>query len=413
MSESISAQINLALAVFGGLVVIYALFSRFFKERLLISDPILAVLVGILLSPLVLNWFAPSNWGNQEIILLEAARVAIAIQLMSTALRLPSGYPFRHWRGLGVLLGLIMPLMWLCSSLLAYLILDLSVWEALLLGAVITPTDPVLAATIVTGAFAEQNLAKQIRHLLSAESGANDGLGYPFVLLPILMLNRPQGEAISHWLLEVWLWEVGAAIVMGGLLGYLAGVCLVWAQEKEIIDKQSFFTYTLALSVGVLGIVKLLGSDGILAVFVAGIAFDLKVESRDRIEEEKVQDSLDLLLTTSIFVLFALALPWQEWLDLGWKGLLLAVAVLLLRRLPGMLLLYSLMGLRRRADALFMGWFGPIGVAAIFYANLAVRDTGIEEIWAIASLIIFTSVFAHGITAVPFTKLHHQPKSDN
>ena len=103
---------------------------------------------------------------------------------------------------------------------------------------------------------------------------------------------------------------MGAAILRGALIGYIAGRLLVWAEAKQSIEKQSFLAYTLAISLFVLGFVKLLGSDGILAVFVAGIAFDMVVGGSDSAEEENVQEVVDRFFTIYIFVLLGLALPW-------------------------------------------------------------------------------------------------------
>src|SRR5918997_2533289 len=140
-------------------------------------------------------------------------------------------------------------------------------------GAVVTPTDPVGSSTIVTGDLAEKNLPDRVRYTLSGESGANDGLAYPFVFLPILLLSRPPEEALSHWLTHTLLWEVGVAVLFGVIIGYGAGRLLEWAHGKGTMEQTSFLAYTLALSLAVLGAAKLLGSDGILAVFVAGRAF--------------------------------------------------------------------------------------------------------------------------------------------
>jgi NhaP-type Na+/H+ or K+/H+ antiporter len=92
---------------------------------------------------------------------------------------------------------------------------------------------------------------------------------------------------------------------------------------------------------------------------------------------------------------------------LGWSGLFLVGAILLLRRLPAVLALkHKNSSIIKWTDALFMGWFGPIGVAAVFYANLSVQRVGIESIWVVSSLIICASILIHGLTAVPFTKLY-------
>ncbi len=409
MIQLSSSEINIALLSLGGLVLGLGLLSGFLKKRLFLSDPIVALLLGVLLGPSVLRLIDLAHWGKPETILEQGARLAIAIQLMGVALQLPKAYPLKQWRSLAVLLGPVMLLMWLCSGLLVYLILGLPFWEAMLLGAVITPTDPVVSTSIVTGKLAEQNLPGRIRNLISAESAANDGLAYPFVLLPILILTKPPGEALLHWLTKTLLWEVAAAVLLGAIIGYVAGRLLLWAEAKQTIEKQSFLAYTVALSLAVLGGVKLLGSDGILAVFATGTVFSMVVGGSDRAAEERVQEAVDRFFTLYIFVLLGLALPWDKWLGLGWGGLLLVVAVLLLRRLPALLLLRrflpQLCGIQ---DALFVGWFGPIGVAALFYAFLSLRKTGLESAWVVGSLIICASIFVHGLTAVPFAQLYRK-----
>jgi len=94
-------------------------------------------------------------------------------------------------------------------------------------------------------------------------------------------------------------------------------------------------------------------------------------------------------------------------MELGWAGALLALAGLLLKRLPAVLALKPLLGrVGRTRDALFLGWFGPIGVAALFYANLAVRESGVEEAWTAGSLVICASILAHGLSATPLTRLY-------
>ena len=407
------SELNIGLAAVGGMVLVIGLLSGSIRRSFL-SEPLVALLVGVLVGPAALGLLDPAGWGSEEVILEQAARLTLAISLMGVALRLPKREPFHGWRSLAVLLGLVMPLMWLTSGLLVYLILGLPFLVALLVGAVVTPTDPVVSSTIVTGELAEENLPERLRYTLSGESGANDGLAYPFVLLPILLLSRPPGEAISHWLTHTLLWEVGAAVVFGALVGYGAGRFLEWAQAKGTMERTSFLAYTLALSLAVLGAAKLLGTDGVLAVFVAGLAFDAAVSESDRAEEERVQEAVNRFFILPIFVLLGMTIPWKGWLELGWVGLLLALAVLLLRRLPAVLALRPLLGrVRGTRDALFLGWFGPIGVAALFYANLAVREAGVEEAWVIGSLIICASILVHGLSATPLTRLYGRHAQNN
>ena len=340
-------------------------------------------------------------------ILEVAALVTLAIALMGVALRLPVGYISSNWRLLAVLLGILMPLMWLACSLLAYLFLGVSFLVALLIGGIVTPTDPVVANTIVTGSVAERNLPGRLRHAISGESGFNDGLALPFVLLPVLMLTRPSGEAFSHWLTHSILWEVAAGAVLGALIGYAAGKTLRWAERRETMERTSILTVSLALSLTVLGVTELVGMSGVLAAFVAGVAFNATGSSDAKERQEEVQGAITRFFDLPIFVLLGIALPWEGWLELGWSGVLLAAAVLLLRRLPAVLALRPLLGeLRETRDILFLGWFGPVGAAALYYAAFSLHDTGIEEVWIVVSLIICSSVLIHGLTDTPLTKLY-------
>lgn len=395
--------LNIGLLCIGLLVLVLGLLSERLKRSLL-STPMLALAVGVLLGPEVTGLLEISKWGNEQTILEQAARLTLAISLMGIALRLPRRYPLTQWRSLAVLLGPLMVLMWLVSGLLVFVLLGLPFWVAMLVGAVITPTDPVVASSVVTGGVAERNLPARLRHLLSGESGANDGLAYPLVFLAVLMLEHPVGGALEEWVLKVVLWEVGVAVVLGATVGYGAGWLLEKAESKETIGKTSFLAYTLALSLAVVGGAKLIGTDGVLAVFAAGLAFSLAVRDSERSEEESAQEAVNNFFMLPAFVLLGLALPWEGWMELGWPALALVLAVLLLRRLPALLVLSPLVsGLRGRGDALFYGWFGPIGIAALFYATLALRETGVEEAWTVGSLAICASVVAHGVTAAPLT----------
>lgn len=408
------SQLDIALTAISLVVLVVGVVSKPIR-RSYVSDGVIALGVGILMSPALLGWLDVSNWwGNKETFIEEAARLTLAIGLMGVALRLPKGYVPRNWRPLAVVLGPVMLLMWVISGLLVYWILGLPFWVAMLIGAVVTPTDPVVSTSIVTGVVAEENIPKRLRHLISTESGLNDGLAYPFVMLPILLLTRSSGEVLSHWLLHTLLGAVGAAVVSGALLGYGAGRLLDWAEEKELIERKSILAYTVALSLLALALVHLMGSDGILAVFVAGLTFDGIVNSNQREESENIQEAVDRFFTLPIFLLLGLVLPWQEWFQLGWKGLLLVVTILLLRRLPAMLavsrLIKPLHGFR---DALFVGWFGPLGVAALYYSHLAERLTGNHEVWVVSSLLIVASIVIHGISATPLSKRYGRRVQSN
>jgi NhaP-type Na+/H+ or K+/H+ antiporter len=400
------STLNIALLTIGVVVLTIGLFSAPLKRSFL-SVPLVALLAGVLLSPAVFGVLDPAEWGNQAIILEQAARLTVAISLMEVALRLPKGYPFGNWRSLSLMLGPVMVLMFVASGLLVYAVLGVSFWAAMLIGAIVTPTDPVVASSIVQGEVANDNLPARLRHLLSGESGANDGLAYPFVFLAILMIQEPPGQAIFQWVTRVILWEVLGAAVIGALIGYVAGKALEWARRHGEIRNPSFLVYSIALALTALGSTRLVGTDGLLAVFAAGIAFNMAVSTSVEEEEDKIDESVNRFFVLPIFVLLGLSLPWGEWADLGWKGPVLAALILLLRRPPWVLLFAGRVPrMQGTQDGLFTGWFGPIGVAALYYATLAEHTVGLEEAWVVGSLVISVSILAHGVTAAPLTKLY-------
>ncbi|WP_436348785.1 cation:proton antiporter domain-containing protein [Natronorubrum sp. FCH18a] len=403
-------ELNIALVTIGGLTLALSLISGLMRNRVyFLSEPMAAVILGIVIGPLGLDLLELAHWGDPFTILEQFSRITVGLAVMAAALRLPQRYFRKYARSMAMVLVPGMVGMWLVSSALVYALLGVPLWIAMLVGAIVTPTDPVLAGTIVTGSAAEQDIPMSIRNLLTGESGANDGLAYPLVFLPILVLQHPPSRAITDWLLETLLWEVGAAVVIGAIVGSTAGWIERESREHEFLEETSLLSVTVALTVAVLGGVKLLGSDGILAAFVAGLLFNQFANATDEADEQKVQETVLRLFTFPIFVFFGMALPLDLWLTLGWMGIALAVGVLLLRRLPMMIVFHRFVGLiDSKRDALFAGWFGPIGIAALFYATVVHRILGNEIIWGAASLVIASSVLIHGIMATPFTKLYGQ-----
>ena len=402
------SELYVSLAAVGGLLLVLGVLGGLLKERTPISEPLIALLAGVLIGPAVFGLLDLADLGNETVILEEAALVTLGVALVGVALRLPVGYASGKWRLLVVLLGIVMPLMWIVSGLLVYLILGLPFWVSVLIGAIVTPTDPVVASSIVAGGVAERNLPAPLRHAISAESGFNDGLALPFVVLPVLVLTRPPGDVISHWLTHTVLLEIVAGAALAALMGYLAGKTLRWAERKETMERTSLLTISLALSLTVLGVTELLHLNGVLAAFVAGIVFNFAGSSDAKESQEEIQEAISRFFDLPIFVVLGMALPWEGWLELGPSALLLVAAVLLLRRLPAVLALRPLLGpLRAKGkDVLFLGWFGPVGAAALYYAAFSLRETGIEKVWTIGSLVICASVLVHGVTATPLTKLY-------
>jgi NhaP-type Na+/H+ and K+/H+ antiporters len=167
------------LLLFGLIVFFLGLFTKWFQQRWYLTEPLTGVILGVIIGPAGLGLLSLSVTGDQTQLLQEVSRVTLAVADMGVALRLPSGYPLKHWRSLAVVLGLGMVLMMAVSGLLVWGLLGVSFWVAILIGATVASTDPIVATTIVTGDIAEKYVPARVRHFISAESGANDGAVYP------------------------------------------------------------------------------------------------------------------------------------------------------------------------------------------------------------------------------------------
>jgi NhaP-type Na+/H+ or K+/H+ antiporter len=399
-------QLNIALAIMGSVTVGVALLSALIK-RSPVSESSIAVLIGLAVGPYGLGWLDLARWSDPYLILAQAARLTLAIGLMGVALRLKREAIKALLRPIALLLTLGMLGMWLVSSVLAGWLLGLSLWTALLLGAIVTPTDPVVASSIVTGEFAKQHLPLRLRDTLSAEAGSNDGLAYVFVMLPILMIGHTPDQAIHRWLLESVLTGVIGAAVLGAVIGVIAAKLLALAERHNLVAGTSLLGYSVAFSLMTLGLAQLLQTDGLLAVFIAGLLFNLLSDRQEEHEEEHTQEAVAKLFTLPMFVIFGIALPLNEWAALGWPLFWLALLVLLLRRLPVVMMLApTWQRSLNKHDAAFLGWFGPIGIAAIYYAALAHSHLHDPLFWYVASALIFGSIMLHGVTAAPLTRLH-------
>jgi len=391
-----------------GLLVALGTSSGLVNTRLSISEPLACTLAGVALGPVGLGLIRldPATDPQAAAVLREVARVALAIAVTAAAIRLPKGWMRRHWRGLFVALVPGMLGMWLAGTAVTALTLGLPATICFLIGAAAAPTDPVLSAPVLTGRLARWAMPPDLLHALNAESGVNDGLALPLVMLPILLLGHGPVEAGYDWIVHVLLWEIGCAATIGAAAGWLVRRGLRWAERRPDADPTSLVTVALALALATLGGVRLVGGDGILAAFVAGAMLNSGIPSEEAAErQEHFNEAFGRFFDLPVMILFGAVIPWQAWFDLGWRGPAFAIGILLLRRPPVWLLLQRFMPwTRARPEALFGGWFGPIGAGALFYAMDILLRTGLEVVWPAVSLAVGASVLAHGVTGTAMTR---------
>lgn len=375
--------------------VVVAAFLRHL-QRWSISPPLIGLIVGVVLGPEVVGALViPAD--EHVAVMKVATRLLLAVALMAIGLRYPVSRMRPRVGEVATLLLLVLPVMAAVLAFGAVWALQLPVGVALVLGTALSPTDPVLASGIVTGKLAERAIPDRGRQVLSLESGANDGLAMPLLTVALaLVLGHSMAGEIGKAV-----YEVVAGIVLGAVAGATAGRALTWAREHREVGASVRALYTLVLAGMTLGLSGLLNADGLLSVFVAGLVHNRVVTGGDREVEVSLDESLNHLLVIPVFILLGVVLPWSDWAALGRGGVLFVLVALLLRRLPVVLVLRR--PLRATwAHVTWLGWFGPIGVAAVFYlAHADERGLANPAVWAAGTLVVAVSTLVHGLTAGP------------
>lgn len=390
---------HLAALFVGGSILLVALLSAWLR-RWWMTGPMVCLAVGMLIGPLGFQMFVPMRWPHYNHGMELIARATLSVSLMAAALHLPRDWIRESSRQAALFTMLTMGLMWGAATLILKGVLATSWSNALLLGAIMTPTDPVLASTIVTGPLAERNIPARLRNLLHAESAANDGLAFLFVTIALLVDSRAEtslGYAIG--------WQIVGATIVGAVAGWLVGLLQKSSVQLSLAEYNTLLAVAIALAIAVGGGIRAADGDGVLAVFAAGLAFRLTIpEDALYHAEEQIQDVVQRVFQLPIFVLIGMLLPWSQWIAMGWQAPALIVAILMLRRIPALLLIHRIFPVFHcRTDALFCGWFGPIGIAAVFYAVMVERVDSDQVVWPVVSLMIVASTLIHGLTATPFT----------
>lgn len=423
---------HLVYIILGGFTSLFMLCSSIIKERMYIGEATVATLCGVIFGPHAANLINPQSWGNVDTITVEFSRIVLVVQCFAVGVELPKFYMEKHWRSVVFLLVPVMAVGWLLVSLFVWWMIPSLNWlDSLVVAACVTATDPVLASSVVgKGKFAKR-VPKHLRDLLSAESGCNDGMAFPFIYLSLYLIqfNRDAGEVSFHFVVYVVLYECIFGAFYGFMIGYIARRGIRFAEERDWIDRESFLVFYFALSLFCAGSGSILGVDDLLVGFAAGVGFSNDGWFGEKTEESHVSNVIDLLLNLAYFVYFGTIIPWEQYNNgfLGmevWRLVVIALFVIFFRRIPIMMMLKPFIpDIKNWREALFAGHFGPIGVGAIFVAILARSELEHDEpvplselpssdaphfnliylVWPIVTFLVISSILVHGSSVAVFT----------
>jgi NhaP-type Na+/H+ or K+/H+ antiporter len=361
-------------------------------ERADLTAPIVFVAVGLGLS----QW-APLETPLEAEALKILTEVTLVWVLFSDAAQVGLGELRADAGVYGRLLGVALPVTVVLGwALAAWLIGGLGIWLALFVGAALAPTDAALGAAVMRN----PHVPARVRRIVNVESGLNDGIVTPVVLLGLAGAAASEhGGGVGHAVLELMI-----GVVVGAAVGAAGGWLLRVARARGWVDEEFGGPAVLALALAAYAAALLAGGNGFVAAFAAGTAFGATAGAGRPQGVTYVEQTSGLagLLVWAFFG--AVAVP--RLVDApAWRLTLYAVLSLTVVRMLPVAVALAGSGLSRRA-ALFIGWFGPRGLASVVFALLALEELGRDADRAVAVIVatVLLSVVAHGFSAAPLAE---------
>ena len=388
------------LLILGVVTFLFALVSSRFDNSL-ITPPMVFTGAGVLIALLLPN-FIEEEFAKESLELVAELTLVTVLFIDASRINLP--LLFREHKIPVRLLGTSLPLTVLLGAVVAgFMFGDFSIWEAALLAAILAPTDAALGQAVVSSPI----VPVRIRQSLNVESGLNDGIVLPLVMLFAALASvSAEGAEQSNWLVY-WLMQVTLGPLVGVVVGFGGGYLLRASTRCNLINENFLRLSGVAVALVAWAGAIQVGGNGFIAAFVAGMAISGFANSigeplRDFGEAE---GQLFGLATFLLFGMIALV-PAIETADASCY-IYAALSLTVIRMIPTAL---SLIGLKLKASTvMFLAWFGPRGLASLLFALLVIGEFNLphgERILTISVLTVMFSMVAHGISAVPGARLY-------
>jgi sodium/hydrogen antiporter len=383
------------LAIVAGALLVVAGVSRRLTDTP-VTPAMVFVAIGLLVGPLAIDEVAASPTGATVRTLAEATLAVVlfadASRIKMRVLRSEYAVPLR-------LLGIGLPLTIVAGAVLAAAIFPkLNAAEAVVLAVLLAPTDAALGQAVVT----EPRLPSRIRQGLNVESGLNDGICVPLLLIALAAADLEQKATSIHHAVAIVAEEIGYGIVGGAAAGLAGAAVIRIGSRRELISGSWLQVIPLAAAALAYGLAAPLGGSGFIAAFLAGAVFGA-VAHRESEEASRLNEEIGGLLGGVTFLAFGAVLLGPALEHITWQVALYAVLSLTIVRMAPVAVALLGSGASWPTVA-FVGWFGPRGLASIVFAVITIQEAhlaGAETILLATYLAIGLSVLAHGVTAAP------------
>jgi len=396
---------KLIIFVIAFIILVYGFFSKKL-ETYNISGPMIFLIIGIFLSPLGLGLSTIDIDSN---IVKTIAEIALVIVLFTDSSSINLKVFKKEWSIAARLLFVGLPLTIIFSSFSATLFFPSEPFINLLLMALIlAPTDAALGKAVVS----DKNVPERVRDNINVESGLNDGIVFPLLITVILLMVGKQELGANYAWFPYLLQQILLGFIFGALSGFIGAKSLGLAIKKGWVEDTYKNLSPVALAILSFYIAEYLGGNGFIAAFISGLFFGnfstiLDSERKDFLESE---GEILILMSFLVFGIAYIPATIEFWnLNVVIYSIL---SLTLFRMIP---VAISLIGLKLSLFSnLFIGWFGPRGIASILYVMIVAQKIdvieGHETLFGVISLTILLSIILHGLSASPLASLYKNRK---
>jgi sodium/hydrogen antiporter len=381
---------EVAALVFGGLLVLGALASGL-AHRSFLSMTAVFVVAGFVLGD---GWLGVLEFDAESGFVVQLATVALIVILFRDGIEVEAEMLQREWRLPARKLVLAMPITCVLVALVTHAVTDLSWTESFLLGALLSPTDPVLSSSVVTN----PRVPRLVRHSLNLESGMNDGLALPAVLAFSAALAAGEDDFVWY---EFVLQDVSLGFAFGIGMGFVASWLMPRGARDIPAHHMSLYALGVAFATYGVAVTEPLEGNGFIAVFVCAIVLGIRRPDLGRHFAERADDIVEIV-KLGIFVVFGALLTFGGLFGDGWAAVAIAAFTLLLARTIAIWISLAGAGIDTATKG-FIAWFGPKGVATMTFSILVLGQPIAEgeRIFNLAALVVFCSIVVHGLTDTP------------